>query len=64
MILKTLMSYDQEADVLYVNFTPYEKPLEATSTKVVGDFLIRFRLDEVIGITVLDTKQLRKMLKV
>lgn len=44
-------SYDQEADVLYVNF---RKPANATDSELTDDdIIIRYEGDEVIGFTVL-----------
>ncbi len=43
--------YDQEADVLYVNF---EKPAVATDSELTDeDVIVRYRGDDVIGFTVL-----------
>ncbi len=45
-------SYDEEADVLYVNF---KKPAHATDSELTGeDILIRYEGDEIIGITILN----------
>jgi uncharacterized protein YuzE len=45
------LSYDQEADVLYVNF---RKPSVATDSELTDDdVIIRYQNDEVIGFTVL-----------
>ncbi len=44
-------SYDQEADVLYINF---KKPSNATDSELTyNDVIIRYEGDEVVGITVL-----------
>ena len=44
-------SYDEEADVLYVNF---KKPSHATDSELTDDdIIIRYDGDEVIGITIL-----------
>ena len=44
-------SYDQEADVLYVNF---KKPSHATDSELTDDdIIIRYEGDEAVGITVL-----------
>lgn len=43
--------YDREADVLYINF---QKPAVATDSEMTDDDLIvRYKGDEVVGITVL-----------
>lgn len=44
-------SYDQEADVLYVNF---KKPSLATDSEMTDDdVIIRYEGDDVIGLTIL-----------
>jgi uncharacterized protein YuzE len=43
--------YDQEADVLYINF---QKPSVASDSEITDDdVIIRYKGDEVIGLTVL-----------
>ena len=44
------IDYDEEADVLYINF---EKPQKATDSKMINDIIIHYREDEVVGVTVL-----------
>mgnify|MGYP001146695463 CR=1 FL=1 len=44
------IDYDEEADVLYINF---EKPQKATDSKMVNDMIIHYRKDEIVGVTVL-----------
>ena len=45
------MSYDAEADVMYINFS--SPPQAATDTEVTDDDIaIRYRADEIIGVTV------------
>ncbi|HLB99961.1 MAG TPA: DUF2283 domain-containing protein [Candidatus Bathyarchaeia archaeon] len=44
------IDYDEEADVLYINF---EKPQKATDSKLVNDVIVHCRNDEVVGVTVL-----------
>jgi uncharacterized protein YuzE len=49
------MSYDAEADVLYVNF---KKPSEATDSELTDDdVIIRYEGEEVIGCTILHASQ-------
>ena len=44
-------SYDQEADVLYINF---KKPSHATDSELTDDdVIVRYEGDEIIGLTVL-----------
>jgi len=44
-------SYDEEADVLYVNF---KKPSHATDSELTdNDIIIRYEGDEVVGLTIL-----------
>ena len=48
-------SYDEEADVLYVNF---KKPAHATDSELTDeDILIRYERDEIIGITILNASR-------
>lgn len=45
------MSYDQEADTLYINF---RKPSFATDSEITDDdIIIRYDGDEIIGMTIL-----------
>ena len=45
------MTYDQEADVLYINF---RKPSVATDSELTDeDMIIRYAGDDVIGVTIL-----------
>lgn len=45
------LSYDQEADVLYINF---KKPSVATDSELTDDdIIIRYEDEEIIGLTVL-----------
>jgi uncharacterized protein YuzE len=49
------VDYDEEADVLYVNF---KRPQKATDTEMTEDgFLLRFRGEELVGITVLEASE-------
>lgn len=49
------LTYDQEADVLYVNF---KKPSVATDSELTDDdVIIRYQDDEIIGFTVLHASQ-------
>ena len=49
------LTYDQEADVMYVNF---QKPSVATDSELTDDdVIIRYDGDEVIGFTVLHASQ-------
>ncbi|MGC8787377.1 MAG: DUF2283 domain-containing protein [Anaerolineae bacterium] len=46
------VDYDSEADVLYISF---QRPQKATDTKMTDDgILLRYREDQLVGITVLD----------
>ena len=45
-------SYDDEADVLYINF---KKPSFATDSELTEeDILIRYEHDEIIGLTIMN----------
>ena len=49
------VSYDAEADVLYVNF---KKPSHATdSERTDDDVIIRYEGEEIIGLTILHASQ-------
>lgn len=49
------LTYDQEADVMYVNF---QKPSVATDSELTDDdVIIRYGGDEIIGFTVLHASQ-------
>ena len=49
------MSYDAEADVLYVNF---KKPSSATDSELTDDdVIIRYKGEKVIGLTILHASQ-------
>jgi len=51
------LSYDQEADVLYVNF---KKPSYATDSELTDDdVIIRYENDTIIGFTILHAGQRR-----
>jgi len=46
------VDYDSDADVLYISF---QRPQEATDTTMTDDgILLRYRDDELVGVTVLD----------
>ncbi len=53
------LTYDAEADTLYVNF---KKPSHATDSEMTDeDIIVRYEGDEVIGFTVLHaSKRLKK----
>lgn len=49
------MHYDDEADVLYVNFV---RPSEADDSELTDDdVIIRYQGDELIGMTILHARQ-------
>ena len=50
------LSYDEEADVLYVHFGPQPRP--ATDSELTDDdVIVRYDGEEVIGITILHASQ-------
>lgn len=53
------IDYDEEADVLYVSL---QRPQKATDTEFLEKkgFLLRYRGDELVGVTVLDASKRRK----
>ena len=49
------LSYDTEADVLYINF---KKPSYATDSELTDDdIIVRYEGDDVIGFTILHVSQ-------
>jgi uncharacterized protein YuzE len=49
------LSYDEEADVLYINF---KKPAHATDSDLTDDdVIIRYEGEQVIGLTILHASQ-------
>ena len=52
------IAYDEEADVLYVNF---KKPSHADDAELTDeDIIIRYQEGEVIGITILNASKRKK----
>jgi len=51
------IDYDEEADVLYINF---EKPQKATDSKIVNDMIVHYRNRDVVGVTVLHASHYMK----
>ena len=50
-------SYDEEADVLYLNF---KKPSHADDSKLTeDDMIIRYEKDEIVGITIINASKRR-----
>ena len=53
---RMLIDYDREADVLYVSF---KRPQEATDSEMLDNgVLLRYREDELVGITILDASRM------
>lgn len=49
------LSYDEEADVLYLNF---KKPSHADDTELLdNDVIVRYEGDEIVGMTVLNASK-------
>ena len=52
---KMWIDYDREADVLYISF---KSPQHATDSEMLDNgMLVRYRGDEVVGITVLEASK-------
>lgn len=52
---KMWIDYDRDADVLYINF---KRPQNATDSEMLDNgMLIRYRGDEIVGITVLEASK-------
>ncbi|MBF0103047.1 MAG: DUF2283 domain-containing protein [Desulfobacterales bacterium] len=51
----THITYDSEADVLYINF---KKPSHATDSELLdNDVILRYENDQLIGITILHASE-------
>ena len=49
------LSYDEEADVLYLNF---KKPSHADDSELLdNDIIVRYENDEIIGMTILNASK-------
>ncbi|OGW04650.1 MAG: hypothetical protein A2889_02630 [Nitrospinae bacterium RIFCSPLOWO2_01_FULL_39_10] len=49
------MDYDKEADVLYISF---KRPQKATDSEMLENgVLLRYKEDELVGITILDASK-------
>jgi len=49
------LSYDEEADVLYLNF---KKPSHADDSELLdNDILVRYENDEIVGLTVMNASK-------
>ncbi len=54
-VTKIALDYDKEADVLYISF---KRPQKATDSKMLNNgILLRYRKDDLVGITVLDASK-------
>ncbi len=52
---KLWIDYDKEADVLYINF---KRPQRATDSEMMKNgILLRYRDNELVGVTILDASQ-------
>ncbi|MGA2298197.1 MAG: DUF2283 domain-containing protein [FCB group bacterium] len=52
---KFWLDYDNEADVLYIN---YKKPQRANDSEMLDNgVLIRYKDEEIVGITILDASK-------
>jgi uncharacterized protein YuzE len=52
---KMWIDYDQEADVLYINFKRPQKGTDSEMTE--NGILLRYREKELVGITILDASK-------
>jgi len=52
---KMWIDYDQEADVLYINFKRPQKATDSEMTK--NGILLRYRDKELVGMTILDASK-------
>ncbi len=54
-VTKLCIDYDKEADVLYISF---KRPQKATDSEMLGNgVLLRYKGEELVGITVLDASK-------
>lgn len=51
------VDYDSEVDVLYISF---QKPQQANDSRIVDDFIINYRDNEIVGITIKNAKDYLK----
>lgn len=52
---KIWIDYDQEVDVLYVN---YRKPQRATDSEMLNNgIIVRYCDEEIVGLTIMDASQ-------
>ncbi len=58
---KTMVDYDEEADVLYISF--HTPPLEADFTNRHGDILFRSKDGKPIGATILNFSRYQDVIK-
>lgn len=57
---KFWVDYDCEADVLYISF---DRPQNATDSEMTDDgFLLRYRGEQLIGVTILDASKRSSLL--
>jgi uncharacterized protein YuzE len=54
---KIWVDYDEDADVLYVNF---KKPSHADDSEINGDTIVRYEKDQVVGVTFLNASKRKK----
>jgi len=55
---KMWIDYDKEADVLYISF---KRPQKVTDSEMLDNgVILRYRNDEVVGITILDASKPRE----
>ena len=53
------LSYDEEADVLYLNF---KKPSHADDSELLdNDVIVRYEEDEIVGLTVMNASKKSKV---
>lgn len=48
------LNYDDEADVLYISF---EKPQHATDSEQIDDFILHYRGEKLVGVTVVNARK-------
>ena len=59
VLRRYFISYDEEADVLYLNF---KKPSHADDSELLdNDVIVRYEEDEIVGLTVMNASKKSKV---
>jgi len=58
---ETFIDYDEENDIVYINF--HHPPLEAGITVTKGDFIFRSKRGEPIGVTIMNFSRYAEVIR-